>query len=100
MNNGFMMVTNDNKKLNIYNQVATIEDYKKKLTEEYSEVMQENNAELLAGEVMDVIQICINMLDKLQDDFGIKDPVKKHYHKLIKRGWSAKKRIYFAVVED
>lgn len=100
MQNGFMMITKENKKLDIYNQVTTIEDYKNKLTEEYAEVMKENNVNLLAGEVMDVMQICINMLDKLQEDFGVKDHVKKHYHKLIKRGWAAKKRIYFAVVED
>ena len=45
----------------------------------------------IASEILDVIQVCIGALDKLEMDLNIKKEMKKHCKKLISRGWKIKK---------
>lgn len=45
----------------------------------------------LAGELLDVIQVCIGALDKLEDEgINVNKCVKDHNRKLEERGWNFK----------
>lgn len=72
-----------------------------KLVEEVIEVREEMIAykkENLVSETLDVIQVCIGILDKLeQDGIKIKKEIEKHNLKLLQRGWIYKKVLHIDV---
>lgn len=72
-----------------------------KLVEEVIEVREEMIAykkENLVSEILDVIQVCIGILDKLeQDGIKIKKEIEKHNLKLLQRGWIYKKVLHIDV---
>lgn len=72
-----------------------------KLVEEVIEVREEMIAykkENLVSEILDVIQVCIGILDKLeQDGIKIKKEIEKHNLKLLQRGWRYKKVLHIDV---
>lgn len=72
-----------------------------KLVEEVIEVREEMIAykkENLVSETLDVIQVCIGILDKLeQDGIKIKKEIEKHNLKLLQRGWRYKKVLHIDV---
>ncbi|MCX7903257.1 MAG: hypothetical protein N2486_01990 [Caloramator sp.] len=74
-----------------------------KLNEEVDELSNElfksimdnvNNKEEMAAEALDVIQVCVGLLDKLeQEGLNIRKAMEKHNLKLLNRGWQYKKVI-------
>lgn len=79
----------------IDNNKMTIDLFKDKLMEEANEVLEAKSTEHLAEEILDVVQVCIGMLDNLDNRKGLKiqAAVNKHLKKLSKRGWNIKKLI-------
>ncbi|WDU84226.1 hypothetical protein [Caloramator sp. Dgby_cultured_2] len=53
-----------------------------------------DNKENIAAETLDVIQVCIGLLDKLSEEgVNIRKTIEKHNLKLLHRGWRYKKVI-------
>ena len=81
-----------------------------KLREETEELKEEielhfrkniNNKENIAAEALDVIQVCIGILDKLErEGINIEKTIAKHNVKLLGRGWEVKKIVHINVKED
>lgn len=92
-----LMVLSHNK--NIDNNKMDIEQWKEKLLEETMEVIEAKNTKNITEEVLDVLQVCIGILDFLVEKkaVNIKAAVQRHLKKLRSRGWRAKKLIVFQV---
>ncbi|MDO6353548.1 hypothetical protein Q3V94_02675 [Caloramator sp. CAR-1] len=57
-----------------------------------------DNKEEIAAETLDVIQVCIGLLDKLETEgMNIRKAVEKHNLKLLNRGWKYKKVIHIDI---
>lgn len=75
-----------------------------KLQEEFKEVskaIELNDIENIAEEVLDVVQVCIGMLETLQEtkNIDIRQEVGRHVKKLVERGWKDKGKILFQVIK-
>ncbi|KRQ86033.1 hypothetical protein ABG79_02165 [Caloramator mitchellensis] len=84
----------------------TYSDIFNKLVEEVMEIKTEIEAielevgekEKLIAETLDVIQVCIGLLDKLSHEgVNIRKAIEKHNLKLLQRGWRYKKVLYIDV---
>lgn len=99
-----MHVLKENKKLDIDNANASLEDIRKKLFEEFGEVVQAitnystdrtlSNLKEVIRETFDLIQMCILVLWKchtqalsLDEPYLIQYINKEHKNKLMDRGW-------------
>lgn len=96
-----IMITDYSNNLGIDNSKLDIKDFKNKLKEECEEVMEENNTEKLAYELLDVIQVCIVCLHILVDKQGLnlKRAIQKHMKKLRNRGWHFSKMLVFQILD-
>ena len=94
-----LMVLSHNK--NIDNNKLTIEQWKSKLQEEVAELIEAETTKDITEEVLDVLQVCIGIIDFLVEKkaVNIKAAIQKHLKKLSRRGWRAKKLIVFGVFE-
>ncbi|WP_243185794.1 hypothetical protein [Clostridium botulinum] len=61
-----------------------------------------NNIHHVAEEAWDSLQMCVEVLDKLESEHNVnlKTSLNKHHKKIKKRGWKAKKMIIFQVFND
>lgn len=78
-----------------------------KLLEEVGELHEEVgintyvNKEKAISEALDVIQVCIGLIDKLEpNNAGIEKAVNAHFEKLKGRGWKFKKLIELRIEGD
>ncbi|NFQ87509.1 nucleotide pyrophosphohydrolase [Clostridium sporogenes] len=76
-----------------------------KLQEEFKEVKEgiiANDKQNTTEEILDIMQVCIGMLDTQvkNKDIDLKEEVSKHNKKLVNRGWKFKKRIFFQVYNE
>lgn len=75
-----------------------------KLQEEFKEVskaIELNDIENIVEEVLDVVQVCIGMLETLQEtkNIDIRQEVSRHVKKLVQRGWKDKGKLLFQVIK-
>lgn len=60
---------------------------------------KEDTKEKIAEETLDVIQVCIGILDKLeQEGIDIPNAIEKHNMKLLRRGWRYKEVVHLTRV--
>ncbi|ENK0837092.1 MazG-like family protein [Clostridium botulinum] len=76
-----------------------------KLQEEFKEVKEAiiaNDKENTTEEILDIMQVCIGMLDTQvkNKDIDLEEEINKHNKKLVNRGWKFKKRIFFQVYNE
>lgn len=99
MLNGTIMVTNKNFYTDIDNKELTINQLKEKLLTECLEAREEQQPEKLALKLLNVIQVCIVMLWRINVLYHVKlDKVfRNHYHHLKEKGWGAAAHIHFMI---
>ncbi|KGK88014.1 hypothetical protein [Clostridium sp. HMP27] len=89
-----LMVLSHNDNLKQDNNTWSWNDIKEKHQEEAAELIQaltEKDNYQIAEEVLDEIQVCIGILDKLQrDGLNIEQMVLRHNKKLVNRNWKDK----------
>lgn len=89
-----LMILSHNEKLGIDKSLENWNDYYNKHKEESEEVLVAiagGNKEEIAEEVLDQIQVCINMLDKLSSEgINVTEAFRRHNKKLVNRYWKAK----------
>ncbi|EKS4344817.1 MazG-like family protein [Clostridium botulinum] len=76
-----------------------------KLQEEFKEVKEaiiNGDKQNTTEEILDIMQVCIGMLDTQvkNKDIDLEEEVSKHNKKLVNRGWKFKKRIFFQVYNE
>lgn len=56
------------------------------------DLFEEVSHECIVEEALDVVQVCIGILDKVESEYPgtIKKNIQKHYIKLLQRGWKVK----------
>ncbi|ABS39824.1 MazG-like family protein [Clostridium botulinum] len=91
--------------LMILDKEETLPEELLKLQEEFKEVRQailNKDKENTTEEILDIMQVCIGMLDTQvkNKDIDLEEEVKKHNKKLVNRGWIFKKRIFFQVYNE
>lgn len=73
------------------------EEIAKKFNEEIDELdraIQGDNQDELAYELLDIMQVCIGGLDRLQDKgTNLNSKLLNHYQKLMDRGWNIKGQV-------
>ena len=89
-----LMILKNNESLCIDKNKETFEDILKKYQEEsmeLKEALQSGDDLQIAEETLDVIQMCIGILDKLNSNgMNINQLVKRHNKKLVMRNWEDK----------
>ena len=89
-----LMILKNNESLCIDKNKETFEDILKKYQEEsieLKEALQSGDDLQIAEETLDVIQICIGILDKLNSkEINVGQLVKRHNKKLVMRNWKEK----------
>lgn len=97
-----IVITGESKGLGIDNNKASIETFKKKLTEECQEVTEEVDNLKLVYELLDVIQVSMAMIYQIckRNALDFKSLLFKHNKKLDKRGWKAEKIITFKIFNN
>lgn len=90
--------------LMILDKSETLKQEREKLLEESIELMNaitlydiENTIE----EVLDVIQVCVGILDTLgkEENIDLEKEINKHNRKLLKRGWKSKGRVLIKIIK-
>ena len=86
-----MMILSHNHEINQDNNKWSFEEIAEKHLEEskeLAEALKENNTMHIAEEVFDQLQICIDVLDKLESlGVNIEQMCKRHNKKLVTRKW-------------
>ncbi|NEZ47619.1 hypothetical protein FDF74_10495 [Clostridium niameyense] len=101
-----LMILKNSSKLGINNELLTLENLIDKLQEEVKELKDaaedKNNIDHIAEEAWDSLQMCIEVLDKLESkhNINLKITLNKHHKKIKEREWKAKKMIVFQVFND
>lgn len=89
-----LMILKNNKGLGIDKSKENFQDILKKYQEEsreLEEALQSEDDVQIAEETLDVIQMCIGILDKLNSNgMNINQLVKRHNKKLVMRNWEDK----------
>ncbi|NHI49117.1 hypothetical protein FDE94_14975 [Clostridium botulinum] len=100
----YLNILESSTKLGIDNRKLTLEEMVSKLQEEVTELKEaiknKDNIDHIAEEAWDCLQLSAETIDKLEEQHNInlKESLNKHHKKLNKRGWKAKKAIFFQVV--
>ncbi|MBN3352672.1 hypothetical protein CF087_18770 [Clostridium botulinum] len=101
-----LMILEYSTKLGIDNRKLTLENFVDKLQEEVTELKEavedKNNTNHIAEEAWDCLQMCVEILDKLESkhNVNLKASLNKHHKKIKERGWKAKKMVIFQVFND
>jgi len=92
-----LFILDTNERLNIDKSKKTLVEVAEKLKEESKELVEAlhcTDLEHIAEEALDVIQVTMNLLDRLESkDLSIEKQINLHNMKLIGRGWGLKKML-------
>lgn len=90
--------------LMILDKNETLKQEREKLLEESIELMNaitSYDIENTIEETLDVIQVCIGILDTLQkeENIDLEKEINKHNRKLLERGWESRGKVLIQIIK-